>query len=269
MGCGVGKFLDKMAGKIREGKIVCGVCVSLNDPAVSELVGMAGYDFVWIEGEHGAMGRAEMQNLMIGAHAGGAAAMVRVPYVDAALVRPVLDMGPDIIGFPFINSAEDARRAVAICTYPPEGVRGWNPQRAGRYGQMGQAAYVDVADQETWKMMIVEQEEGFRNIEEIVQVKGVDLIVLGPGDLSVGMGLKGRQGDERIQAMMNHAAEVCVKYHMPYLAWPAMQAESLGEWEKKGASLFGFPQDSFFISQAIMKLWPEYEKAIPEEKRTK
>lgn len=77
MGCGVGKFLDKMAGKIREGKIVCGVCVSLNDPAVSELVGMAGYDFVWIEGEHGAMGRAEMQNLMIGAHAGSAAAMVR------------------------------------------------------------------------------------------------------------------------------------------------------------------------------------------------
>ena len=269
MGCGMGKFLDKMAGKIRDGKIVCGVCVSLNDPAVSELVGMAGYDFVWIEGEHGAMGRAEMQNLMIGAHAGGAAAMVRVPYVDAALVRPVLDMGPDIIGFPFINSAEDARKAVAICTYPPEGVRGWNPQRAGRYGQMGQVDYVDIADRETWKMMIVEQEEGFRNIEEIVQVKGVDLIVLGPGDLSVSMGLRGRRGDERIQEMMNHAAEVCVEYHMPYLAWPAMQAESLGEWEKKGASLFGFPQDSFFISQAIMKLWPEYEKAIPEEKRTK
>lgn len=262
-------FLDKLVRKMDEGKIVCGVCVSLNDPAVSELVGMAGYDFVWIEGEHGAMGRAEMQNLMIGAHAGGAAAMIRVPYLDAALVRPVLDMGPDIIGFPFINSAEDAKKAVSICTYPPKGVRGWNPQRAGRYGQMGQSAYVEVADKETLKMMIVEQEEGFHNIEEIVQVEGVDLIVLGPGDLSVGMGLKGVQTDPRIGEMMNHAAEVCVKYKKPFLAWPGMEEEGLRTWEKKGASMFGFPQDSFFISQAIMKLWPAYEKAIPENKRTR
>lgn len=263
------RFLDRLMTKIENGKIVCGVCVSLNDPAVSELVGMAGYDFVWIEGEHGAMGRAEMQNLMIGAHAGGAAAMIRLPYLDAALVRPVLDMGPDIIGFPFINSAADAEEAVRICTYPPRGVRGWNPQRAGHYGQMGQSVYVEVADSETKKMMIVEQEEGFRNIEEIVQVPGVDLVVLGPGDLSVGMGLKGRQDDPRIRSMMEHAAEVCVKYEVPYLAWPSMQAESLSEWAQKGASMFGFPQDSFFISQAIMKLWPEYEKGVPEEKRTR
>lgn len=265
----MGEFLEKVVKKIREGKIVCGVCVSLNDPAVSELVGMAGYDFVWIEGEHGAMGRSEMQNLMIGAHAGGAAAVIRLPYTDAALVRPVMDMGPDIIGFPFINTAEDARRAVSACTYPPRGVRGWNPQRAGRYGQMGQSTYVERADGETLKMMIVEQEEGFHNIEEIVNVKGVDLIVLGPGDLSVGMGLKGKQDDPRIGKMMSHAAETCVKYKKPFLAWPSMTEQSLREWEEKGASLFGFPQDSFFISQAIMKLWPEYEKAIPIEKRTR
>lgn len=262
-------FLENMLGKIQEGRIVCGVCVALNDPAVSELVGMAGYDFVWIEGEHGAMGRTEMQNLMIGAHAGGAAAMIRVPYLDAALVRPILDMGPDIIGFPFINSAEDARKAVEICSYPPAGVRGWNPQRAGHYGQIGQAAYVEIAERETKRMMIVEQEQGFHNIEEIVQVEGVDFIVLGPGDLSVGMGLKGKQEDPRIGELMEHAAEVCIRYQKPFLAWPAMKEESLREWERKGASLFGFPQDSFFISQAIQKLWPEYEKAIPKEKQTR
>ena len=55
----MGIYLDKLTEKMKKGKIVCGVCVSLNDPAVSELVGMAGYDFVWIEGEHGAMGRAK------------------------------------------------------------------------------------------------------------------------------------------------------------------------------------------------------------------
>ena len=264
----MGIYLDKLTEKMKKGKIVCGVCVSLNDPAVSELVGMAGYDFVWIEGEHGAMGRAEMQNLMIGAHAGGAAAMIRLPYSDAALVRPVMDMGPDIIGFPFINTAEDAKKAVAACTYPPRGVRGWNPQRAGHYGQIGQANYVDIADKETLKMMIIEQEEGFRNIEEIVQVEGVDMVVLGPGDLSVGMGLGGRQDDPRIKEYMDNAAAICVKYKMPFLAWPAMQKEALKQWADKGASMFGFPQDSFFISQAIMRLWPEYDAALSSKQNT-
>ena len=265
----MGVYLDRMMKKIEEGRIVCGVCVSLNDPAVSELVGLAGYDFVWIEGEHGAMGRAEMQNLMIGAHAGGAAAMIRLPYHDYRLVRPVLDMGPDIIGFPFINTAKDAEEAVASCTYPPEGRRGWNPQRAGHYGQIGQAEYVEIAEKETKKMMIVEQEEGFKNIDEICKVKGVDMIVLGPGDLSVDLGHKGRQDTPYIGELMDNAARVCRENHVPFMAWPAMEEGKLREWCEKGASIFGFPQDSFFISQAIMKLWPEYEKAIPEEKRTR
>ncbi len=262
------KYVEMIKNKIDSGRIACGVCVALTDPAVSELVGLAGYDFVWIEGEHGAMGRTEMQNLMIGAHAGGAAAMIRLPYSDYTLVRPIMDMGPDIIGFPFINTVEDAKKAVASCTYPPKGMRGWNPQRAGNYGQIGQANYVDNEGKETLKMMIVEQEEGFRNIEQIVQVEGVDIIVLGPGDLSVGMGLHGRQDDPRIKNYMDNAAQVCVKHHMPFLAWPAMQAEALKEWSDKGASMFGFPQDSFFISQAIMKLWPEYDKVIPAAKNT-
>lgn len=264
----MGIYLEKLTQKMKAGKIVCGVCVALNDPAVSELVGLAGYDFVWIEGEHGAMGRAEMQNLMIGAHAGGAAAMIRLPYSDPALVRPIMDMGPDIIGFPFINTAEDAKKAVAACTYPPKGLRGWNPQRAGHYGQIGQANYVDIAQQETLRMMIIEQEEGFRNIEEIIQIEGVDMVVLGPGDLSVGMGLGGRQDDPRIAQYMDDAAATCVKHHMPFLAWPAMQKDALKAWADKGASLFGFPQDSFFISQAIMKLWPEYDAALSAEKNT-
>lgn len=262
------KQLDKLMKKMADGKIVCGICVSLCDPAVSELVGMAGYDFVWIEGEHAAMGRYEMQNLMIGAHAGGAAAMIRLPYMDAALVRPVLDMGPDIIGFPFINSADDARKAVSICRYPPAGVRGWNPQRAGCYGQMGQAEYVEREHEELKIMALIEQEAGYNNLEEIVQVEGIDMVVLGPGDLSVELGYKGRPGAPRINELIDHFVEVCNKYNKPYLCWPSMTEASLKEWTDKGAAMFCFPQDSFFLSKAIMQLWPEYEKAVPAEKNT-
>jgi len=258
--------LEKMVNKMREGKIVCGAVVSLTDPAVSELVAMAGYDFVWIEGEHAAYDKKDLQLHMMAAHAGDAAAMVRLTGREPGLVKPVMDMGPDIIAFPWINTAEDAREAIAACRYPPKGVRGFNPQRAGRYGQMGQANYVRCAEDETLIWMIVEQKEGFEHIEEIIKVDGVDGVVLGPGDLSVDLGSFGEYTDE-VDAYMTRAAEVCRRNAMPFLAWPAMEAESMRRWAELGASMFGFSQDTHFLSKVLMSAWPAYRAGVPAEKQ--
>ncbi|WP_227823972.1 hypothetical protein [Clostridioides sp. ES-S-0005-03] len=83
--------MEKYATMIKEnlnaGKVLCGIAVSLSDSAVSELVGLSGYDFVWIEGEHGALDRKDIQQHMIAAHAGGAASLVRLGNSDPTLVR--------------------------------------------------------------------------------------------------------------------------------------------------------------------------------------
>ena len=259
--------LKRLKTNLEANKVVCGVVVSLADPAVSELVGLAGYDFVWIEGEHGALDRREIQMHMIGAHAGGAAAFVRSTGRDPELVRPILDMGPDVMVFPLINTAQDAREAVAACQYPPKGLRGFNPQRAGHYGQMGQSNYVRQAEELTMKTMIIEQLEGFRNIAEIIAVDGVDLICLGPGDLSVDMGFYG-DADEQVLKVVFEAAEVCRQAGMPFMVWPSIDGQNISMWEKTGASIFGFSQDTAFISQAILSMWKHYNKAVPENRRT-
>ncbi|MDL5066739.1 hypothetical protein [Clostridioides difficile] len=96
------KYATMIKEKLNEGKILCGVAVSLSDSVVSELIGISGYDFIWIEGEHGALDRKDIQQHMIAAHAGGAASLVRLVDNAPDLVKPIMDMGTDIICSPFL-----------------------------------------------------------------------------------------------------------------------------------------------------------------------
>ncbi|MFL8675764.1 aldolase/citrate lyase family protein [Clostridioides sp. GD02404] len=113
------KYTTMIKEKSNKGKVLCGVAVSLSDSSVSELIGLSGYDFVWIEGEHGALDRKDIQQHMTAAHAGGAASLIRLANNNPDLVEPIIDMGTDIICFPFINTTQNAEKAVSACTYPP------------------------------------------------------------------------------------------------------------------------------------------------------
>lgn len=261
------EFVDRFNKRIEEGKINCGVVVSLTDPIVSELIGLADYDFVWIEGEHAAFGYKEILQHMIAAHAGGAAAMVRLTGREPGLVKPVLDMGPDIIAFPWINTVNDAKEAISACKYPPKGVRGFNPQRAGYYGQMGQSTYVRKAEEDTLIWMIIEQKKGFDNLEEILQVEGVDGVVLGPGDLSLDLGFYGDY-NEIIDSYMVEATKKCIKYSIPFLVWPNMNdASDMKKWSDLGASMFGFSQDTHYLSKAIKSMWDSFKAGVPKNRQ--
>nr|UWI48470.1 aldolase/citrate lyase family protein [Clostridioides difficile] len=263
--------MEKYATMIKEnlnvGKVLCGIAVSLSDSAVSELVGLSGYDFVWIEGEHGALDRKDIQQHMIAAHAGGAASLVRLGNSDPALVRAIMDMGTDIIGFPFINTVQDVQKSVSACTYPPKGIRGCNPQRASHYGRMNYLDYIKNADKETLKMMLIEQKTGYDNLEEIVQVDGVDIIALGPGDLSLDIGFAGDMNRPEIKNMITNAAEICKKYKMPFIVFPTIEKTSVETWINIGASMLCFAQDTTFITSTINQLWSFYDEVVPVEKR--
>lgn len=256
-------FLNPIKEKINNGEIATGFAITLSDPQLSELVGLAGCDFVWIDGEHGAMGRSEMVNLMIGAHAGGAAAFVRVNSQDPRNIRQVLDMGPEAIVFPLIGTADDARQAVAACTYPPHGVRGFCPIRASKYGSHDISDYYYNHFKDLWRIMIIETLEGSKNIEEIVQVEGVDAVVLGYGDLSVDMGLYGQFTHPDVQGAMAHSAEICRKYNKPILYFPT-GSEDMKAWIKNGAKLFSFGFDAFALSAHIRSHFPVLKKALQE-----
>ncbi|MDD5603501.1 MAG: aldolase/citrate lyase family protein, partial [Eubacteriales bacterium] len=163
-------MLDNIIKKLKEDKPVFGVVSTMLDYTVSEMLACAGFDFIWIDMEHSALCVSDVQMHMIAASGRGAASFVRVPWNDPVMVKPILEMGPDAIIFPLIKNAEDARKAVSSCEYPPKGIRGFGPRRAIRYGMDDSSDYIRDAGKKTWKILQVELAECVENLDEIASV---------------------------------------------------------------------------------------------------
>ena len=180
--------LARITEKIRNGQPVVGIFVLLADASVSEIAGYAGFDFVWIDSEHGMMDRREIYHHVLAAQSAGACAFVRVPGLDQHQIKNLLDMGPDGVIFPFVNTPEIARAAVEACTYPADGgKRGIGPLRAIKYGIDNEGEYLKVAKDEVWKIFQIESMEAVQHLEEIAAVEGYHSLFVGPADLGMSM----------------------------------------------------------------------------------
>ncbi len=178
--------------KLRKREVLFGTHVFCGAPALTEAIALAGFDMIWIDMEHTAIGIESLQNNLIAARAGGTPAFVRIPWNDKVLAKPVIDMGPEGIIFPYIRSADDARAAVAACEYPPKGERGYGPLRALDYGGIAQIDFVDRIYRKMWRILQIEHIDAVEALDDILDVEGIDAYVVGPNDLSASMGHIGR-----------------------------------------------------------------------------
>ena len=175
-----------------EHKRLFGTHVQLADHRICELLGASGYDFLWIDTEHTSTDYQVLEAHLISARAGGLPAIVRVPWNDHVLVKRVLDMGPDGIVFPMINSVAEARRAIASCIYPPEGTRSYGPVRAMRYGTESLTDLLKDPYGGPVRLLQVESASAVGQLADIAAVPGVDGFILGPMDLSGSIGRLGQ-----------------------------------------------------------------------------
>nr|WP_320129428.1 aldolase/citrate lyase family protein [uncultured Sphaerochaeta sp.] len=114
---------------------VVGGHVFFTDPSITEAMATFGYDFLWIDGEHGPFDKQNLLMHVMAANEGGSAAFVRVAANDPVIIKPILEMGIDGIIIPMVLTEQETKDAMAACLYPPEGIRGFGPRRAIGYGQ--------------------------------------------------------------------------------------------------------------------------------------
>ena len=124
----------KITDKVAAGKLAIGSHVGFDSPFVTEMIAGCGFDFIWIDGEHSAIDRKDIQNHLMACRAAGAAGIVRVPWNDPVIIKAILDMGADGIVVPMVCSLEEAKQAAAATHYPPDGIRGMGTRRAVNYG---------------------------------------------------------------------------------------------------------------------------------------
>ncbi|HJW10516.1 MAG TPA: aldolase/citrate lyase family protein [Albitalea sp.] len=185
-----------------------GTWVSSASPIVAEAIGCAGFDWGVVDMEHAPIDIMGAVQLLQALSSTKMLPVVRVPWNDMVVVKRVLDAGAMTLLFPFIESADEARRAVAATRYPPDGVRGMaGMSRATRYGTA--ANYLKTANQQVGVIVQLETAQAVEQLEKVAAVDGVDALFIGPADLSASMGHVGNATHPAVMELMSQAVRRC------------------------------------------------------------
>lgn len=183
---------NRLRDKLDRQETALGAAVQLNAPWLVDMCGIAGFDYVLLDGEHGAAGYG-MPDLIIAAQAAGITPVTRIPEHGRGWILPALEAGTGGIMAPMVDAPEQARRLVEEVKYAPLGRRGFSlATRASRYGTALREEHLARANRETLLIVTLETAEALRHAEEISRVPGIDLLFVGRDDLTESLGAADR-----------------------------------------------------------------------------
>lgn len=194
-----------MKQKLLSGEPAFGVSVMFPSPHIVDIIGRLGFDWVLIDCEHGSISLESVELMVMAAESAGVTPIARPPVNSFESICQLMDRGVMGVQVPHVNTAEDARRAVEAVKYHPLGERGLAAGvRAANYGYgMSMSDYAEQSNSETLVCVQIEEAEAVRNIDEIVQVEGVDVFFVGPSDLSQSLGHPGRPDTPVVREAMD------------------------------------------------------------------
>ena len=206
--------VNRFKQSLRSGPPPVGTWLMSAAPAAAEALGCAGLDFLVVDTEHVPLDIAQTIDILRAIAGTPAAAITRVPWNDMVMVKRALDAGAHSLMFPFVQTAEEARRAVSYTRYPPKGIRGVAAMhRASRYATVPD--YLGRASEEVCVIVQLETPAALDALPAIAAVDGVDSLFVGPGDLSAAMGRLGDIAHADVQAQLARAARECRARGMP------------------------------------------------------
>ena len=230
-----------MEGDLREnrvkqimnsGQLALGAYVALADPQIVEIIGISGFDAVFIDMEHTAFDLSLVQQMIVAADLVDITPIVRVADSDPGFILRVLDMGAQGIVIPHVDGLEGAKKAVEAVKYPPVGSRGGaGSTRAARFGSVGWGDHVRTSNEEILLSVMTEDAKAISEVSEIAALEGVDLVALGPTDLSQTLGVtdpadpKLRSEVERIASEVKGSGNTKLQMPMNHPAFPLTAQE--------------------------------------------
>lgn len=237
--------------RLHAGEMLIGTMVTVASDEVAEILGEAGFDWLCLDAEHGALTVESVQGL-IRAAGTGSACVVRVPALDEAAIKHALDGGAVGVMVPQVHTAELAADAVRWSRYAPEGARGMGVARAHRYG-FGVTEYLASANDRTVVVVQAESAEAVRNIDSIARVPGVDAVLIGPYDLSASLGYPGAVDHPVVRGAIDRVRQVCQTHNLP-LGIFGLNAAAVRPYMDQGFRLMLIGVDTVLLGQAARDL---------------
>ena len=218
-------FKNRVKKLLKEGNKTSGAWLQIASPFTAEIMGRAGFDWLLIDMEHGPGNILTLVSQLQAISGTNTCALVRTPWNDFVAIKRILDTGVHGLLIPYVNTREEAEAAVRACRYPPDGIRGVaGSPRAQGFGQNVQD-YLKNANDEILLITAVETPEAVANLDQILTVKGVDGIFIGPMDLASNMGYLGQPNQPEVQ-------EVIAGIENKVFASGKILATIAGTWEQ-------------------------------------
>jgi 2-keto-3-deoxy-L-rhamnonate aldolase RhmA len=195
--------------RVLAGERLFGCWSGLGSPLAAEIAARAGFDWILVDLEHGAAAEGDLLAHLTAIEVTGAAALVRPQSGERLRIGRALDLGAAGIVIPRLDSATEARQAVSFLRYPPDGIRGLALLTRG--ARLGAVAHADIAtvSRDIVGIVQVESPGALRDAVEIAAIDGVDVLFVGPTDLSHSLGIPGRFGEEAYQAALRSVVAAC------------------------------------------------------------
>ena len=251
---------DSFRTRLRNGERLLGTMVTLPTASTAEILADAGFDWLFVDGEHGPLDTSDILAILQ-AVSHRIACIVRVPACDEVAIKKVLDLGAAGIIVPQVNTPEQAADVVRYTRYAPEGSRGVGLARAHGYG-FRFAEYVASANAEISVIVQAEHRSAVENIDAIVQVPGVDAVLLGPYDLSASYGKMGQISDPEVLNGINRVTTSCQAVQMP-LGYFGISFDAVKPWMDKGYSLVVAGVDVLFLGNGARRMLKELQSVPP------
>ena len=249
---------NRLRTLLREGGVAVGAWVGMASIEVSEILANAGFDFLIYDMEHSPLSFETVSHLMAAAGSSQVTPLLRVAWNDPVLAKRGLDIGAHGVVFPWVNTAEEATRAVQACKYPPDGIRGLAVRRASRYG-LDSKEYLATANSEIMVIVQIETLEAVQHAEAILSAKGVDAYFVGPSDLSASMGLLGQPEAPAVLAAIEKVLEIGKNLRIPGGVQPT-SVEAANRWIESGFQLIPVGADSSLLMGAAREAIRKIER---------
>lgn len=239
-----------LRARLHRGETIIGTLLSLPSPDVAELLAGSGFDWIFVDGEHGPFDTRSLMDVVRAA--GRTPCLVRTPVADDAAIARALDIGAAGVIVPQVHDAAQAAHVAAIAHYPPAGTRAVGVTRGNGYGYRSRSPLATANDSVT---IVVQAESAaaVADIAAIARVPGVDAVLVGPNDLAASLGYPGHPEHPQVQEAIGHIVDSC-KAAGRAVGMFGATAAAIQPWMARGATLIVAGVDALMLGHAARAL---------------
>ncbi len=253
--------MNILKSRIRNGETLIGTFLSLGDPVVTEIVAKAGFDWVLIDLEHGLGSERDVLHQMQALASTNVSAMVRVEGTQRQRIQKVLDLGVQGIVFPHVRDAEQAAKSAMSMRYAPEGRRGVSRMvRATNFGE-DFTEYYNHQRENLLCVIQIETEAALDNLDDIAAIEEIDVLFIGPTDLSMALGIYGQLDHEKFLEAEAKIIEAAQK-HNKAVGSLLYDASDFQKYYDKGVRFFACGTDAYFLRNGARAVAQQLKAAI-------